>query len=183
MTSAARDVPAGPGDAEIVGQLRRHIRAVTRRYLINPNDRDDVEQEVWLRYLRSRDTIRDHNRIFGWVRITAEREAMRLMDRRGREPVPNIVVAEMATDGHGVDARMDTSLIRLLLWAEVDRLPERDRVLVMLIALHPELSRAELAARLGVAPGSVSSLRTRCLRTLRRRLAGHGITDARFRQA
>lgn len=178
MTSTAGEFPAGLDDAEIVRALRPRIRAMVCRYVRDPRDRDDLEQEVWLRYLRYRDTIHDPDRILAWLRRMVRNEAARLAARRRRE-----LAAPDPDDGRiapPADRGLTRAVVRGLLWDEVDRLPERDRILITLIALHPELSHADLAARIGVAPGSIGPLRARCLTMLRRRLRASGITHARL---
>jgi RNA polymerase sigma factor (sigma-70 family) len=68
-------------------------------------------------------------------------------------------------------AERDTAL-----WRAVDRLPARHRRLLVLLAYCPDLSAREVAAALGVAPGSVSALRRRCLAILRHRLTSEGFS-------
>jgi DNA-directed RNA polymerase specialized sigma24 family protein len=61
-------------------------------------------------------------------------------------------------------------------WHAVARLPAGYRHLLWLLAYRPELTYSEIAAELGIGPGSVAPLRKRCLdrlpafaRRLRRR--------------
>ncbi|SEP26250.1 hypothetical protein SAMN04489732_105135 [Amycolatopsis saalfeldensis] len=62
------------------------------------------------------------------------------------------------------------------MWRAIDRLPARHRQLLVLLAYRPDLSPLEVAAALGIAPGSLSVLRRRCLATLRRRLTSEGFS-------
>jgi len=73
----------------------------------------------------------------------------------------------------GTDAVDDRELVRQAL----DRLPVRQRE-VLLLRYYEDLSEAEIAARLGCAPGTVKSSAARALRALRDMLpeyAGQGV--------
>jgi RNA polymerase sigma-70 factor (sigma-E family) len=76
----------------------------------------------------------------------------------------------------GTDAVDDRELVRQAL----DRLPVRQRE-VLLLRYYEDLSEAEIATRLGCAPGTVKSSAARALRALRDMLpeyAGQGVGSA-----
>lgn len=162
---------------DFVSGLTPRLRAVLRRCKLGDAEVEDVLQEVWLRFLEHRDTIRHPERAAGWLRTIAVREAMRaLRHHRTERPSEDITTGatpDAASDPGDDIARRDRDRT---LWRIVATLPARDRLLAHLIARSPEMSYADLATKLGVTPASVGQLRTRCLRRLRRALARAGIT-------
>ncbi len=180
---------------DVVSMLTPRLRAVLRRCRLSEADVDDVLQDVWLRFLEHRDAIRHPERVAGWLRTTAVREAMRALGRcRTERPsadvttgvVPNVGTPSggsrnVGTPSGGTPATTPGEDITRrdrdqALWRAVAALPARDRLLAHLIARAPGLSYADLATTLGVTQASVGQLRARCLRRLRRALLRAGIT-------
>ncbi|MPY99089.1 MAG: sigma-70 family RNA polymerase sigma factor [Actinophytocola sp.] len=169
--------------------LTPRLRAVLRRCRLSEADIDDVLQDVWLRFLEHRHAIRHPERVAGWLRTTAVREAMRALGRcRTERPSADVTAGATPSVTIGVTtgvtpetagspgedvARRDRDQT---LWRAVATLPARDRLLAHLIARAPGLSYADLATTLGVTQASVGQLRARCLRRLRRALLLAGIT-------
>ena len=150
---------------------RRLSALVVRVLAADPGLRgvaEDACQSAWVDFLRRPPPLRDQTRIGGWLTTVARRHAARAVARRARAatdfspPVPSPEAAFLA-------AERDTAL-----WRAIDCLPARHRHLLVLLAFRPELSARELAAALGIAPGSLSVLRRRCLAALRRRLTSEG---------
>lgn len=174
MASSEQDEQA---IGEIVRRFTPPLCAILRRYRLE-TDVDDVLQDVWVLLLENSPTIQQPERIAGWLRTTATREAVRAVHRRRRECAAGERADEVEAPAAGPDelvARRDRDHA---LWHAIDRLPERDRRLVELLAAEPDLSYDDIGSRLGIYPNSVGQLRTRCLRRLRRLLAAAGITDA-----
>lgn len=181
-SDAASQIPPLPGEDEsvdaFVTRLTPRLRIVLRRCKLGDHEIDDVLQEVWIRFLEHRDTIRHPERAAGWLRTIAVREAMRVL-RGYRTECPSedvttgVITPDPADTPDDAVSRHDRDRT---LWRVVATLPARDRVLAQLIARAPGLSYADLATKLGVTPASVGQLRTRCLRRLRRALAQAGIT-------
>ncbi len=199
LPSAAPASADAPMD-DVVSMLTPRLRAVLRRCRLSEADVDDVLQDVWLRFLEHRDAIRHPERVAGWLRTTAVREAMRALGRcRTERPsadvttgvAPNVGTQNVGTRNVGTRnvgtpsggtpattpgediTRRDRDQT---LWRAVATLPARDRLLAHLIARAPGLSYADLATTLGVTQASVGQLRARCLRRLRRALLRAGIT-------
>lgn len=162
---------------DFVSGLTPRLLTVLRRCRLGDADVEDVLQEVWLRFLERRDTIRHPERAAGWLRTIAVREAMRVLrQHRTESPSEDVTtgITPDAASGPGDDiSRRDRDRT---LWRVVATLPARDRLIAHLIARSPGMSYADLATKLGVTPASVGQLRTRCLRRLRRALARAGIT-------
>jgi RNA polymerase sigma factor (sigma-70 family) len=146
------------------------IFRVARAYRLGEADVSEVSQNTWLSLARRLPKLREPERLPGWLVTTARRHALALLARRDRElseipcrePVPCPELSVLSTD-------RDRAL-----WSAVGRLPARSRRLVWLLAHRPELTHAELAAELGIRPGSVGPLRKRCFDRVRTALRAEG---------
>ena len=156
------------------------VYAVIRRCGFDSDEAADIFQEVWVAAWDGLDGIRDEKALAGWLATIAARRAKRVLLQRAQQsirpideipdrPDPDPLPDEVAI------GRERGSTVR----AAVAALPERDRQIVHYFfydATAP--SYTEIAARLGVAPDTIGSLRTRCLRRLRAALGGADDPDA-----
>jgi RNA polymerase sigma factor (sigma-70 family) len=128
--------------------------------------RSDVFQTTWLKLAESLDTIRDPDRLAGWLATTARRESIRLVEMQRRE-VPTTLLADRADvvrlDAHLLDDERDASI-----WQAFERLEERCQQLLRLLLADPAFSYDEIAALMDMAVGSIGPTRQRCLDKLRR---------------
>lgn len=164
----------------LVARYSPAMRSIAWRYRLGHADVPDVLQEVWLLFWQHVGTIREPERIAGWLRTTTQREALRVVRLRRREE-PDERCHEPAvrtSDRYTPEAQVLRADEARALVRATYRLGPRDRELASAIAYEPDLSYAQLARRLGVQESSVGPLRARCLRKLRRILAAEGIGDA-----
>lgn len=153
--------------------LSRTVLAVARSFRLCEADMWDVVQSTWLTFFRRMETIQDPASLPAWLSTTARRHALALVRRRREIPVPELV-------GSAVDAETPE---RAVLRADRDRvvhhailrLRQPYRRIAELLVRDPVPTYAEIAAELGVEPGTVGPMRTRCLRRLRRLLLAEGI--------
>ena len=150
------------------------VYAVIRRCGFDGDEAADLFQEVWMAAWDGLGSIRDERALAGWLATIAARRAKRALLQRAQQPtrttadVPERPDPDPLPDEVVID-RERGSAIR----AAVEALSERDRRIVQYFfydATAPSYS--EIAARLGVAPDTIGSLRTRCLRRLREALGG-----------
>ena len=68
---------AGRHDAwdELVDRFKRLVYSIPRRYGFSDADADDVFQNVFIILYRKLDTVRDHERLAGWLIRTTHRES------------------------------------------------------------------------------------------------------------
>jgi RNA polymerase sigma-70 factor (ECF subfamily) len=171
------------GDVRAYGELVERYQAVAFRtaYLIarNAADAEEAAQEAFVKAYYALDRFRTTEAFRPWIlRIVSnearnarrssgrrQRLALRSIQRRGPEDaVPSSDAAAMAHE------------TRAALVAALERLPERDRMVIGYRYLL-DLSEAETAAALGVRPGTVKSRLSRALDRLRGELPTGFRTD------
>ena len=137
-------------------------------------DVQDVAQTTWLRLIQQGHTIRDPERLAGWLAVTASRECLAVLRRTSRQgqlamedeqPDPTVDVAQSAED-HDV-AR--------LLWAAVSELPPRQHSLVLALFRDEMRSYSDVADKCALPIGSIGPTRARALSRLRHTLADRGV--------
>ena len=186
MSSRASSVPVGRNNAdllraaaggdcsaweELVSRYGRAVRATVAAFRLQEADAADAVQNTWLRMLERGHTIRDPERLGGWLMTTAGRECLTVIHRRRRE-VPVDVTAEPATQNPGPEALALADDIRREVAAVVDGLIGRRRQLVDALFYGPDQSYAELSRDCDIPIGSIGPTRARCIAKLRPLLAG-----------
>lgn len=133
---------------------------------LDPDRRADVHQTVWLRLAEQLHTIRDPERVGGWLATTARHECLRQIGRQAREiPEREIELDSLieAPERHLLETERDATL-----WEAFSRLrPECQQLLRLLIA-DPPFSYGEIAEILDLPHGSIGPTRQRCLDALRK---------------
>jgi RNA polymerase sigma factor (sigma-70 family) len=159
--------------AALVKRYAAMVWATCRRAVGDTPDAEDAFQAVFLVLLRKAGSISRRELLGPWLHTVAVRTAGKVRARVARrqrrerqvanmpEPVP--VLPEEARDWHAI------------LDAELQRLPEKYRRALILCDLQAH-SRADAAAALGAAEGTLSSRLARGRELLRRRLIRRGFT-------
>ena len=127
------------------------VRAFCRTVLRDHHAAEDAAQAAFLVLARKGHTISGHGSVVGWLYRVARRIAVRLAKDRARRAMTSDGLERVADASPSADAQPDE--IRLLC-AEVDRLPERYRIPILLCffeGLDPRRGSAanRLAHRLG----------------------------------
>ncbi|MBO3083538.1 RNA polymerase sigma factor [Cellulomonas fengjieae] len=164
------------GDSRSWGEIvRRHTPAVVarvRQFRLTPDQAEDVAQTVWLNLLENLDKLRDPHALPGWIATTARHECIRVTNLN-RRTVP------VDPQGGRLDGVSDSDLDARMLAVEREQalreglaeLPAHQREILLLLAVDPPLSYAEIAERLGVPVGSIGPTRGRGLARLRQTAA------------
>jgi RNA polymerase sigma-70 factor (ECF subfamily) len=123
--------------------------------LRNRQDAEDVAQEAFVRAHRRIAALRDRDKFRAWLARIAWRMALdhrrgqkRRSAREERAAVPDY------SPSHEQDAIAQERRARL--WAAIDQLPDRLRLVVVMASIE-EQSLKDVAALLGVAEGTVKS--------------------------
>jgi len=162
---------------ELVLQHQPIIDAVTRRYRLGHEDAADVSQTVWLQLTSHLDSIREPRALPGWIKVTAEREAFRLI-RIGRRTTSLEPIADFY-EGQASPAELrfsssveeiDTDLLRTeeqaAIRAGLATLKANQRDLLLMLVAEPAVPYAQISTELGLPIGSIGPTRARCLRKL-----------------
>jgi RNA polymerase sigma factor (sigma-70 family) len=153
----------------LVRRYERLVYTVPRRAGLSAEQAADVFQACFSRLFNALDGLQDGNRVRAWLVTTARRETLRLL---GREPAPaaagDELLAQLADDSPLPDELLESLQRQDAVRRAVARLDERSRRFVELVFLQDEpLAYEDIAARLGIAVGSIGPTRARCLAKLK----------------
>ena len=163
--------------AVLVRRFQRLVYTVPRRAGLGEAQAADVFQTTFTRLVEHADRIADPSRLQAWLVTTAKRESLRLVEasRRFVAPTPpgddsqdQDLLADFPDPGLLPDELIEGLQQHHRLRRAVDRLDARSRQFVELLFLQDEpLPYSAIAARLGIAEGSIGPTRARCLAKLR----------------
>ena len=155
----------------LVGRHGRMVLAVCREVLGDPDDAEDAFQATFLLLARKAGSLRVGRTLAGWLHRVGYRVAVQAgiaAGRRRRHEGHAAALAAHAVE-RAADAVAESAEERRLLHAELDRLPDRLRIPVVLYYLEG-WSYAETASLLGVTETTVRGRLARARDRLRDRL-------------
>jgi RNA polymerase sigma factor (sigma-70 family) len=182
VTPLLRAARAGDQSAwdELVRRFSGRLWSVCRSYGLGQADAADVFQLTWLRLLEHLDSIRDPERLAGWLGTTCRNEALACLRRRGRSLpfgddrlLDQLAGALPAADLPAMLTERDDAV-----WRAFGRLSERCQRVLRALVLDPvdgPPSYELAAAALDMPVGSLGPTRGRCLAHLRKLLDVEGI--------
>jgi RNA polymerase sigma factor (sigma-70 family) len=140
---------------------------------LSHSDADDVVQIVWGIVLRRLETLREVDRLSGWLIRTTYRESW----RRGRQTRKHVSLDETQVDPPTPDEDEVVTLERRQLVRQaLEQLTERCRKLLTALFFDRESkSYDEIAADLGMKIGSIGPTRARCFKRLEKILCKSGL--------
>jgi RNA polymerase sigma factor (sigma-70 family) len=153
-------------EAAFEALLWRHaglVLGVCRRVVRDEQLAEDAFQATFLILARKAASVRRSASVSGWLHRVARRVATRAATKRAARAVREV---DLSHDPTAIERVHDGGL-RLVLDAEIDRLPDRYRLPVILCYVR-EHSTEDAARQLGIPRGTVLSR----LATARKRLAG-----------
>ena len=184
QTESIVDLVAGAleGDQRCWGVIvERHqaiITAVGRRFRLSGEDADDLSQTVWLRVTENIRRLRDPRALPGWIKTTAEREALALIKTARRtiaydpgtgqhETAPSWASVSVIGEPAEVDSRiLGEERVQVVRRGLAD-LVEPQRNLLLMLVSDAQVSYQQISDRLGMPLGSIGPTRARSLRRLR----------------
>jgi RNA polymerase sigma-70 factor (ECF subfamily) len=144
------------GFEQLMRENRRVVFQIAFGVLGNTADAQDVTQDTFVRAYAKAATLRESGRFRAWVctiarnlalnRVRGDLRARKREERAANENTAGVDVTVIAEE------RELTARVR----REIDRLPEKQREAVMLCAVEG-LPPVEVAAMLGISPGTVRS--------------------------
>ena len=123
-------------------------------------------QTVWLQLVRHGASIKDPDRLAGWLATTARREAWARVRKLDRQR-PSEIVLDRADPAAVVDEQLLDEELQAEALVAFRRLGRPCQELLGLLCQVPPLSYAEIAANLGKSTGYIGPTRARCLEQLR----------------
>jgi RNA polymerase sigma factor (sigma-70 family) len=152
--------------------VKRHgpmVLGTCRQTLSRHQDAEDAFQATFMALARKAGAIRDRRMVAGWLREVAYRIAIRMRARVSRIPVP-LGTPDRKTSGHGPEIVAAQKELGLILRAEVDRLPNTYRALLVHCYLEGETNQI-VARRLNCPVGTIKGQLFRAREMLRKRLS------------
>jgi RNA polymerase sigma factor (sigma-70 family) len=168
------------GQEQLVARYVALVWSTVRPFRLSHADAHDAVQDTWLRLFEQLGSLRDADRLPGWLATTARRECLRIIRRTGREVVG--VEAHLHDRADECAPNPERAAVEAamtdLLWAHVADLPEPARTLLLTLTSPDAPRYADYAQATGMPLGSIGPTRMRYLRQLRARLEASGL-DAR----
>ncbi|MGH3867123.1 MAG: RNA polymerase sigma factor [Pseudonocardiaceae bacterium] len=159
---------------ELVRRYNRLVRSTVASFRLQPADAEDAVQNTWLRVMERMDTIRDPERLGGWLATTASRECLALLRRKHREVPDDVAGKQLVATEDGPDVVVVSSEAQRAVDTAVGELTGRRQALIQLLFYQPDCSYAEVSRVTGMPPGSIGPTRSRVLRELRGTLEQRG---------
>jgi RNA polymerase sigma factor (sigma-70 family) len=159
---------------ELMRRYQALVCAVVRSHRLQEADVGDAVQNTWLRAVERLDTVRDADRLGGWLSTVARRECLALLARSRRETPTEAdgMVHELPEPGpEALVLADDTDRAVARAMAE---LPAGRRELVRVLFADVPPTYVDAARQTGLPIGSIGPTRQRTLRTLRSGLARAG---------
>lgn len=175
--------------AELVDRFQHRLVAVMNHLVGNPDEAEDLAQEVFLRIYRIRKKYRPKAKFSTWLFTIANNLALNALRDRKRRPVLPLEVQDSGPlgtrpGGTSAPARDDppTHSLQQQELAEVirqalDGLNERQRVAIVLNKFE-DMNYAEIAEVMALTTKAVKSLLSRARMKLREALQGYIYMDA-----
>ena len=159
---------ARQGDEEawrtLVGRVKNLVWKVVNGFRLPRSDAEDAFAATFFRLAEHIDTIRDPERLPGWVATTARNEALAIIKRNRR--VFALDPTEAWAPGDHTERIVDTEL-KQAIRESFEQLSEACQQLLRLLTADPPLSYEDVADVLDMPMGSIGPNRQRCLERLR----------------
>lgn len=152
---------------ELVNRYERLIFSIPLNFGLNREDAADIAQHTFIVLMESLHTLKEDGNLVGWLGTVARRHTWRLSERHQSHPEESEETAIVLPD---MDADERRERWERLQWVHngLSRLDERCRHLLQALYFESEEpSYGEIAARLGMALGSIGPTRARCLQRLK----------------
>jgi RNA polymerase sigma-70 factor (ECF subfamily) len=187
-TALLAGLRAGSDDAydALVRSTSPRLLTVARRILGSEDDARDALQDAFISAFRALPRFEGQARLSTWLhRIVVNTSLMKLRSRKRRpeEPIESLLpgykedghqTVEPVEWGDGADIALERAETRAFVRAQIDRLPESYRTVLLLRDIE-EMSTPEAAAALGISENAVK------IRLHRARQALRALIDPRLR--
>jgi RNA polymerase sigma factor (sigma-70 family) len=153
---------------EVVRELNPLLWHVARSQGLSVEHAADVVQTTWLELVRRLHEIRSPQALTAWLVSATRREAWHTRDRLRKQADEGTDTVEALADPRdGVPELVATAERDGVLWRHFQRLSERCRTLLRIVAFVDRPDYSVVAEALGMPRGSIGPTRGRCLAKLR----------------
>lgn len=183
MSDADLVAAVAGGDSEawetLIDRFGGMVWSVAVGHGLCESDANDVVQTTWLNLFTSIGSIRQPERVAGWLRTTARNESLGVLRRRGRTTPVEFESVDMRSieadcENNQADPQ-DSDPQDIVMRAEGDpvlkavitQLNEGCRRMLLMLVEDPPASYASVAEAVNVRLGTVGAKRKRCLDRLR----------------
>jgi RNA polymerase sigma factor (sigma-70 family) len=160
---------------ELVHRYRGMVHGIARSFRLSDSDTADVMQNTWLRAVERLATVREPDRLGGWLATTAHRECLAVLRRTSRELADGLLDGDVVATTPGPETAVLAREARGMVRRAVAELPLRRRALVETLFGDADTRYADVARVLDLPPGSIGPTRKRVLCGLRRTLEHAGL--------
>ena len=161
----------------LIAKYKNLIYSIPLKYGATPQDAADIFQAVCLELFSELPRLRKPDSLRSWLITVAAHQSFhwsRKVRRRAEDELTDFEADKLGTDP-SADLIAQVEREQQLREA-VAALPARCQEMIRLLFYHqPQLSYREVAARLGLATGSIGFIRGRCLKRLERSLEKWGV--------
>ena len=182
--AAGERIAAGERFAELIDRHQRRAARIAWYYLRDPSEVDEAVQDAFLKAFTHLPAFRERLLFELWftrILVNGCLDRLKARSRRRRWMVPvsdteseqQDRLAQQEAAGPSPEAALLEAERRAELLAEIDRLPERQRAVVLLREFEGHPTR-DVAQMLELSEATVRVHLFRAIRTLRRRLDGAG---------
>jgi RNA polymerase sigma factor (sigma-70 family) len=162
---------------EIMSRYGGLVRAVVGSFRLQDADAADTVQNIWMRAVERLDTVREPERLGGWLRTTARRECLTHATATVRTQPDSDVADALVDSTPGPEALVLQAEARRAVRAAVEHLEGRRRRLIDALFYDETDHYADIAERIEMPVGSIGPTRARTLRDLRERLVEAGYVE------
>ncbi len=173
---------------ELVARYQHRLVGVMNHLVGNPEEAEDLAQEVFLRVYRARKKYRPRSKFSTWLFTIANNLALNTLRARQRKPVVRLPAADSGPLGprpaeqvvpdqrSGPVQRVQRRELAEVIRQALDGLNERQRLAVVLNKFE-DMNYQEIAEVMGLTTKAVKSLLSRARMNLRAALAGYIYMD------
>lgn len=161
--AAAGERAAWDALVERFGQM---VWSVARGFRLDDATAKDVTQTVWMRLIENIDSIKDPERLPGWLATTCRRESLRVTRARERD-TPTDFAYDIEDPAPSLEDVLIGDEENRLVVAAFRSLDEACRELLRLMTIEPALSYEEMSEITGRPIGSLGPTRARCVDKLK----------------
>jgi RNA polymerase sigma factor (sigma-70 family) len=159
------------GDAVAWRTLVDHLKGVVWKTVlafdIPDAERQDAFASTFFRLYERLDTVRDPEKLPGWIATTARNEVYALLRARKRlVPLEDIPLAQSVPDSNS-DRLLETE-IRKALYRAYCELPAEGQAMLRALCADPPLTYEQIGQLLSMPHGSIGPTRQRYIERLRR---------------